>query len=96
MNLTLVLVDLQLLLAELALHVGQLLLLRLYQVPELAHTVVILELILGDDQTAALFAQHWSLRIVFALFEMGGQAVQLDDHGATVHNVVAIDAQAGQ
>lgn len=96
MNLALVLVDLQLLLAEFAFHVGQLLLLRLYEITQLAHAVVILKLVLGDDQAATLLAQHRSLRIVLALFEMRCQTVQFNNGVASVHDVVAIDAQPGQ
>lgn len=96
MYLALVLIDLQLLLAELAFHVRQFLLLRLYQIAKFSNAIVILELVFGNDQAATLLAQHWSLRIVFALLQVGRQTVQLDDRVAAVHNIVAIDAQTCQ
>lgn len=91
-----VLVYLELLFPQFALHVGQLLLLGVYDVSELPHAVVILQLVLGDDEATALLAEHRPLGIVLALFQMRHQTVKLDHHLTSVHDIVAADAEAGQ
>lgn len=96
LQLALQLVDGQPLVADLALHLADLLLLALDEGAQLAGTVVVLQLVLGYHETAALLARQRALRVVLALVEVRGQAVQLEHRRAPVRSVVAADAQAGQ
>lgn len=63
---------------------------------EFADTVVILVLVLGNDEAAAVLAGQWPLGIELALVKMRLQGVKLQYCWTAVQLIVASDAQAAQ
>lgn len=57
---------------------------------------MVLQLVLGYHEAAALLARQRPLRIVLALVQVRRQAVQLEDGRAAVRSIVAADAESGQ